>query len=326
MRAAADSIDVQPFLDWIDDQVAKHGSAEAVLALIGWSGDTGARRLHRWRHENQTGTGSLDDIEDALNHAGVHLWEVYDLDDDAGPEVPPVESARPDLDQAERCPCGRRKSLYARMCDTCALTNRAPNGRPVRIYTDADRVCPGCDGPKTPAAETCRSCYDAAGHGTGRRHRSKGPQKITEQQLADAYKLYLTGFSVRRVAAEIVEHTSYTNADSCARGLHAAWLRRGWKLRDRVEAVRMTHVKHGLGNGAAAKRWRRRQKGMRPRCKGVKTTYPNLGRPCQAPAMEGSEFCPAHAPERVEVNRAHLAEMRRRSPTSGRIHELADAA
>lgn len=149
---------------------------------------------------------------------------------------------------------------------------------------------------------------------------------MTEQQLADAYRLYELGLSLRKVAAQILPDTGYASAASCARGLEKGWKRRGWELRDRAEATRAAHVTHGLGNGAAAKRWRRRQRGLRPVCKGIKTQYPNKGRPCEALAMAGSEYCVAHNPDLQADRDAHLAAMRGKLPARGRVHDRQEAS
>jgi hypothetical protein len=70
--------------------VADDSSSAKQLAFDLGMGD---RKLHRWRNENRT----LErlEVEDALHHADVGLWEVYpDLDEPRRLPSPPIEPAK----------------------------------------------------------------------------------------------------------------------------------------------------------------------------------------------------------------------------------------
>lgn len=115
--------DPAPFLEWFDaqvlrledreDPVAARRRSEATAkakALTGWNDDAGARRLHRWRHEQLI--VDRRDIEAALEHAGVSWWEVYPDPADHGQPLPDEEFCwrcrsfvTPYLDEGQpRCP------------------------------------------------------------------------------------------------------------------------------------------------------------------------------------------------------------------------------
>jgi hypothetical protein len=88
---AEERLPIKPFADWLNREIAKTSSVE-VARRIG----SEERYVYRWR--NCLASGSRDgvkgdyptetilrsSVEDALHHAGVFLWEVYDEDDDPG--------------------------------------------------------------------------------------------------------------------------------------------------------------------------------------------------------------------------------------------------
>lgn len=93
-QARGKVVPVKPFLDWFDSREtyleseygdregSNSGSMWRVLAEIGWPETAGSRRIYRLRHESVTGMIDRDAVEDALDHAGVFMWEVYpDVED-----------------------------------------------------------------------------------------------------------------------------------------------------------------------------------------------------------------------------------------------------
>ena len=323
-----ESIDALPFRAWLADQIDQAARATddpvAHLArrlLPHKTEQAGVRQINRWKNgvrassrdgvkaDFPTDDFPIADVEEALFNADLRLEDLYPEFADQAVRVELV-SARPDLDARERCACGRRKTARALTCDTCAFQRRDDTGRLARTVPETARVCTSCGGPKSYAADSCWACYLAAGGHRGRRHRSR-PAKCTEQVVLEAYELYQAGLSLRKVAAEIHPRTTYASVKSCANALHDQFTRRGWPLRDRVEASRDATVVHGSGDDkAAAKRWRRRQAGMRPPCAGVRTQYPRKGAPCQRPAQVGSDFCIAHDPARAAEREQRLIDAR----------------
>jgi hypothetical protein len=97
MTTIKDPIPSGPFQRWLNDRAAE-SSAPQVVALVGWddpSEDAGLRRLYRYRHaRSETNRGGSNGrkgkrcvvhsphferavVEDALDHAGVDLADVY---------------------------------------------------------------------------------------------------------------------------------------------------------------------------------------------------------------------------------------------------------
>lgn len=148
-----------------------------------------------------------------------------------------------------------------------------------------------------------------------------GAKLITVRVLREAYDLYLTGLSLRRVAEEVWPRTKYASARCCANQLHDQFRCQGWPLRDRIAATVAASYKHGLAPRDPAKR----SKGLRSmqrrargdvqgiQCAGIKTRYgKGRGERCQLAAMRGSEFCRQHDPALAEVRALELAALRAR--------------
>ena len=157
---------------------------------------------------------------------------------------------------------------------------------------------------------------------------------ITEEQLAEARRLYASGLSLRQVAAELHPHTSYKSVASCAEALYGHFKRRGWRLRPQREVTAARNYKHGRKrraqarkDDAAYRRWLAEQRGWqavrapgRPLCKGVKASPPGKGRPCRRHALADSEYCYSHDPRRALERKAATARMparlgRRQAPS-----------
>jgi hypothetical protein len=192
-------------------------------------------------------------------------------------------------------------------------------------------VCPRCGSSKGQQAHMCSQCRKSQrggyNHGRSGHHRLL---HITEELLADARRMYASGLGLRQVAAELHPHTGYKTVASCAEGLYRHFKRCGWKLRPQREVTAARNYKHGrkprkqtLEQQNAYRRWLGEQRGWqavqgpgRPKCKGVKRTSPEKGRPCQRHALTDSEYCHSHDPRRAPGPKA----------TSARRNVVSDAS
>jgi hypothetical protein len=188
-------------------------------------------------------------------------------------------------------------------------------------------VCPRCGAPKGLQAHMCGSCRTRQRGGYNRGRSGGGrPVRITEELLAEARRLYASGLSLRRVAAELHPRTGYRTVASCAEALYGHFKRRGWKLRPQREVTAARNYKHGRKprkqtreQQNAYRRWLAEQRGWqavqgpgRPPCKGVKQNPPGQGRPCRRHALADSEYCYSHDPRRALERQAASARMRAR--------------
>jgi hypothetical protein len=286
----------QPFADWLNGRVALLG-VDAVVEELGLHPEHGGRYLFRWRNclkagsqrgvkgEYPTETFPFDTVERALEHSPWQVWDVYPwlADVDLGDEAEVRHAV------ATTCPiCHGRKSSQAN--GGGAGLDRDERGHHARVYDPWENVC-RCGEPKTITAARCWKCYQAAGGHKGRKHRKgKALKAITPELLAEAYGRYEDGLSLRQVAAEVFERTSYKSVTSCANGLDDAWRARGWPLRDRAQAVAAMN--------------RARVAGM-PQCEHVR---PN-GERCERRTMRPTGRCWHHEPERIAEGIARLRQV-----------------
>ena len=93
----AEVLDPQPFRDWCDERLRAgveskveigHLAAKVTVARLEFDLGLGERRLHRWRYELQA--IERIDMEEALHHADVGMWEVY-------PDLPDIEAPQKEL-------------------------------------------------------------------------------------------------------------------------------------------------------------------------------------------------------------------------------------
>lgn len=273
----ADPLDPVPFRRWADAWIERYragddgatkileGGGTTALGLALFPDDTeetGARKLWRWRFENQV----LDRgaVEAALDNLDLFLWEVYD-DEGFCTHCDQRVNTQPDgrclicgtrtaraMSRRERgvrlglvCPkCDGPKSRGALRCRDCnraivVAGRRGAEGRIVASRFEPEDYRCSCGNKKQPSARSCWSCYAAAGSHTGRRN-AKGDhtlQKISEEVLAEAYEMYKDGLSLRKVAAAVFDRTTYASPRSAAVGIGEAFARRGWPRRGREEAV-----------------------------------------------------------------------------------------
>jgi len=225
-----------------------------------------------------------------------------------------------------RCPaCGTQTGANL---EAPKPASRAPRRRhPLRKgQTGWGPVCPRCGGPKGLQAHMCSSCRKGqrGGYNRGRAGRGGKPVHITEELLAEARRLYTSGLSLRRVAAELHPRTGYRTVASCAEALYGHFKRRGWKLRPQREVTAARNYKHGQKprkqtreQQNAYRRWLAEQRGWqavqgpgRPPCKGVKQNPPGKGQPCRRRALADSEYCHSHDPRRALERQATTSRMR----------------
>lgn len=145
---------------------------------------------------------------------------------------------------------------------------------------------------------TCRDLTSVNGHGQclycdtrvlrGKAKKpavKKGPaaHKITASLVREAYDLYLSGLSLRRVAAIVWPRTSYANATTCSVGLMQQFAAHGWKLRRRLDPVPDAQ-----------------------RCVAFNRRPIKTPQRCQRPSVIGSAYCYAHDPASAEWRSEHL--------------------
>lgn len=151
-----------------------------------------------------------------------------------------------------------------------------------------------------------------------RRYKRRRDAKLSQRRVDAAWKLYESGWSLRRIANEVWERFGFASPGSARVALEQAFALDGRKLRDRLEATRVASTKHGRAprrgrDHSGYKRWLREQRGeARPLCAGRRRNYPRRGEPCKQRAMVGSDYCCAHDPNRALALAAHTAKMRRR--------------
>ena len=193
MKPLSDPIRYEPFVAWFDERSGEDG-VEILCQALGWEGDTGTRRLNRWRTERpHDGHTERALIEDALHRVGVALWELAEptpaerqaLLDRAHHHVPTREQARllelfdarEDYDVDDDLPC------ETRWCPACH--DQSPVGE--------DGRCLFCDG--ATKSDVTRGFHHAT---LGRITYTVSPERaaaIAEQKRA----------KVRLVSAEGVE-------------------------------------------------------------------------------------------------------------------------
>lgn len=308
---SGETIDPRPFLDWVDRRLTYMSSEsenphQRVLLELGW-GESEDRRMRRWDNGDPA---YRTDIENALDHAGVDLAELYpelagdvelitrycgmceeDVSTDSTLLCPWCESRTVN---SRVCPsCGGEKSGSARVCVACV-----PRGEHGRVQTTRveSEIC-GCGGTKSKWATTCWFCYVAAGSHTGRKVRKGNQLKcITQATLLRARALYSEGQSIRAVARIIYPNTTYANERSCASQLFDLFHVRGWKMRDQSSATAEAN----------------RQRAFRPRCAHIHNLGSKKGHRCEKQSVGNDGFCWKHHPENMERGIARLRSLDRR--------------
>lgn len=235
------------------------------------------------------------------------------------------------------------------------VQRRGKTGRHVLLDRELERRIPlrkgqqgfgptcACGGPKSKQAHQCKRCWIAAGRpGAGGkgvpRPDVRGPYGVSENLMLEARRLYNDEqMSMRAIAAALYDQAyGYSTVRSLGEALYRGFRNRGWRLRSRSDALRLRNWKHGLKprvqtseEQTAYRHWFAAQRGWRsvrgpgnPRCQGTKRNSPGKGTQCTARAMEGSDFCFAHAPERAPERAALVARMRAAISPADRVRSI----
>ena len=132
------------------------------------------------------------------------------------------------------------------------------------------------------------------------------------------------GYSFRKIAKLLVGQTEYASWKVMSVQLNVQANRRGWKIRNRIEATVAASTRHGLAprkkTTPAQRAYQRRQRQARGetrlvRCKSLTVA----GNPCKRWALADSEFCLGHDPERRDQVLANLEAARAASRPAGRV-------
>lgn len=171
---------------------------------------------------------------------------------------------------------------------------------------NADGVCLFCD------EQVLKPVPAGRAHGAG-------SYRMTHKVLREAYEMYLTGLSMRRVAEAMLHRTTYVNAQTFANQLSDQWRLEGWPVRDRIAATRDASYKHGKGSRKNPdmdhKRAMRHARGdtQMVQCEAVKTRWgKGRGERCKRWALVGSRYCHNHEPSHREQINTDLARARAR--------------
>lgn len=167
----------------------------------------------------------------------------------------------------------------------------------VPLERHGGNVCPWCGGPtrkRKRATPKPRRQY----------------RRLTDDQVRAAHRIYTnSNLSLRALGELLHERFGYANGQSAANALHRAFKTMGLPLRDRLEATIAANTRTPAQRREAEER-RRARRSLNPTCAGIRTRYPGKGEPCSRAAMDGSEFCHSHDPERAAERARHLEDAR----------------
>ena len=204
-------IHIGPFLRWFEQQVNDHGQAQALLNLR-W-GESGERRIGRWREHVGQSYAPVVEIEDALHNAGARLVELY-----------------PETDVGD---------VSTGWCPTC---NEA-------VTVQADMICAWCD---TLTQSSVEQIFHHATKGQIRyeltpeqrqssaRKRSRKMRYLSDEDLELAQNLYQEKkLSMRRVAERLWEEGRghrHTSVERVEEALRRAFRRHGYATRSTAQS------------------------------------------------------------------------------------------
>jgi hypothetical protein len=185
-----------------------------------------------------------------------------------------------------------------------------PTCRQDAVLNDAGR-CSWCD---TPSHADVADKPRRGGGGPGARW-------LTEPQLRAAHRAHVDGESLNSIGKRLLVETRYTSLYGVVAALSGEWKRRGWFVRDRIEACVAASTIHGRARRGANrdpeyKRECRRRTGKlldRPQCAAL-TIH---GRPCRRRALATGPLCWNHA--HPEQSRETADAMRARRPLRRRV-------
>jgi hypothetical protein len=256
-------LDATPFVAWFDREAVNQDGQAAVLRLLGWNADAGARKVYRWRNGNrcEDPLGLLD----AMHQYGVDFFSVFDAHFraetatecrwDAGYErirAQLLDEGEP-ADETEgavwryRVRPGKPTGVYGKMTESEVRSAHL-------IYVNT-----GLSLRKLGALLWERFGYKSA--------------NSCANSLSQSFKLY--GLPARdRIEATISASTR-----------HGLAPRRARASKDPAYREHRAKLRRQSGEIADA-----------PFCAGVRVQYPHKGAPCQNRAMLGSAYCRSHEP------------------------------
>ena len=204
-------VHIGPFLRWFEQQVNDHGQAQALLNLR-W-GESGERRIGRWREHVGQSHAPVVEIEDALHNAGARLVELY-----------------PETDVGD---------VFTGWCPTC---NEA-------VTVQADMICAWCD---TPTQSSVAHIFHHATKGAihyeltpeqqqhSVRKRSQKMRYLSDEDLELALTLYQDDkLSMRQVAERLWQDGRghrHTCVERVEEALRRAFRRHGYATRSTAES------------------------------------------------------------------------------------------
>ena len=162
--------------------------------------------------------------------------------------------------------------------------------------------CVWCD----TVVATPRATRTKVGHNVNRGF----PINMSEEVIEDAIARYRAGANVRQVAITLVDRTTYSSAKALAGALYTQFRHRGIGILTSAEQ----NAKHGLMRRQQRDpAYRREARIRRGEIRGVMCHEPHAGyhkRPCQLPALAGSDYCMFHDPARRDEVAATLTRAR----------------
>lgn len=147
----------------------------------------------------------------------------------------------------------------------------------------------------------CSWCSTATGvkkPSTRRGGAGPGPRWLTEPQLRAAHQAHVDGESLNSIGKRLLAETRYESLYGVVGALSGEYRRRGWFVRDRIDACVAASTIHGRARrknrDPEYKRELRRKSGLlldRPRCSAL-TIH---GQQCLVRAMRDADTCYTHA-------------------------------
>lgn len=281
MIDSSDRLPALPLAMWIQRELARLDRDETIESPFGRLAHrlgVDSRLLGLWRDEiNSEGvprfTLPCGSVEDALDRAGVGLWEVF-------PGIQQEQSAR---ETHRYCPACKESSAV-----------------------DGDLLCLWCGGP-TEAEQPKRRR-----RGGWKRPGRTSLYSEAQLRALHVFHTR-EGLSINELAKRTFAATGYKTHGSAASAISKQWKSLGLPARDRIAATVAASTRHGMapkhgprpGYGTYKRRVLRSEADQ-PLCQGVRQNHPRKGEPCGRPATKGSRFCPQHDPELAVRRRIHL--------------------
>jgi hypothetical protein len=262
----SDRLPALPLAIWVQhelDRLYRDETVESPFGRLAMRLGISERLLGLWRDEISSEgeprfTVNRESVEDALHAADLELVDVFG----------PAFAEEIEVSEA-----------YCARCHE-------------QVKTDGVGACLWCDGP------------------TSQRQRRGGKPKGVYGKLEDRHLKALhrfhteKGVSIRELGRRVWSQAGFANAHSAGVAISYGFKRLGLAALSRSEATarsnraRAAKDSPGTADRAAYKRWLRQKNGGYRICQGVKLQAPRKGSPCTRYALNGSDFCLLHCPDR----------------------------